>query len=1066
VLASVQIVRHGKESRRALEACLADHQQGDPLAPVTIVVRSALAGLDLRRRLASTSGLVNVSCSVFSRLAEIIGAPELTTAEMSAAFPKPLTMSALGAALRAALDEEPGILALVANHPSTEAALAATYRDLRQSDSQQLARLRACGARAADVVRLAGRARQLLAPSWYDVDDVADIAADALRAGRGSLEDIGPVVLHQPDVLRPSEIRLLVALSGRTPVRVILGAAGDEREDGATRAQAELLGDCLGCVPVDLPRADVGADAGGLEETPSALRLAASFAVTEVVHAPDPEAEVREAIRRVLAHAEAGRSFGRCAIAHPGSRRYGRLLAEQLEASGVAWNGPDPDTLAEAPEARVLSGLVDLAQPQLELERSAVISWLGRGPVLTRGGVAAPLGAWDRSSRDAGVVSGVAEWRSRLAAHERRCAKDRPDEAALAAGLREFVDRLTEVCNELGRCTSWDNFALWAEAALKEYLAAPEDGVNPHVALALEELSALEALEPLASLPATIRHDRMARSLATAFDRPAPRIGRYGHGVVVAPIGALVGLETELLVVVGAVEGELPGRTSDDPLLPVRERTRAGAAHLVRERADVRARRQLVALLCGADRSVVTTARVDTREGRPFIASRWLDGDLASGAVDTNIGSFAGALHRVSSGSVPACDALDYELASVQAWRDAGHSGDSHFLADLVPQFAAALGVGRARAGESLNRFNGSAAPGISTNELGEGPSDRLLSATTLEVYAACPFQGFLRHQLRLRDFDAPERRTTIEPMDRGSLVHEVLERLVAELLETGRAWSGWTPEDHLRLAELAAEAFDAYERRGLVGKALLWELEKSQILLDLDRFLDTDDRRCRSANRAPMAAEFCFGDENVPPLEVVAAGRNVRFRGKIDRVDRGGDGSLTVVDYKTGSSASFAILESDPVGHGERLQLAIYGLAAQAGLGGGGTAAVEGGRVAGGGEGDLVAEYRFLSSNPDKESIGIVLDGAARSRLGNALDTLVGIIDDGAFPARPGVPDRTSYKNCQRCDFDSLCAADRDRAWQRVRSDLRLSDYVALVEPADPDADAELELKVGSDAL
>ena len=56
--------------------------------------------------------------------------------------------------------------------------------------------------------------------------------------------------------------------------------------------------------------------------------------------------------------------------------------------------------------------------------------------------------------------------------------------------------------------------------------------------------------------------------------------------------------------------------------------------------------------------------------------------------------------------------------------------------------------------------------------------------------------------------------------------------------------------------------------------------------------------------------------------------------------------------------------------------------------------------------------------------------------RLGEALDTLVGLIDDGAFPARPGVVDRTSYKNCQWCDFDSLCTADRDRAWQRVRSD------------------------------
>ena len=223
-------------------------------------------------------------------------------------------------------------------------------------------------------------------------------------------------------------------------------------------------------------------------------------------------------------------------------------------------------------------------------------------------------------------------------------------------------------------------------------------------------------------------------------------------------------------------------------------------------------------------------------------------------------------------------------------------------------------------------------------------------------MYATCPFRGFLKHDLRLHDFDAPERRTTIEPMDRGSLIHGVLERLVDETLASGRPWSGWTPEDHLRLAELAGEAFGDYERRGLVGRALLWELEKSHILLELDRFLDSDDRRCRAGARVPIAAEYRFGDEDVPPLEIVAAGRPVRFRGMVDRVDRGRDGSLTVVDYKTGSSGSYTVLESDPVGGGERLQLAIYGLAAEAGLGGGSPPGGERPEGAGRGGGDVRA--------------------------------------------------------------------------------------------------------------
>ncbi len=1045
--ASIRIVRHGKASRLAVRVNLDAYKRDDPLAPVTVVVRSPLAGLDLRRRLASESGLVNVRFAVLSRLAELLAADELIAAGTGPDHPRPMSQAVLGAALRAALAEEPGVLAPVVGHPSTAAALAATYRDLRQATPEELERLRGCGDRAADVVRIAVRARDLLWPRWYDSDDLADAAASALRAGRGSFQDVGPVIVHLPDLLRPSEVRLLVALAGRAQLVVMLGVTGDERADAASSDQAVTLGRLLGCEAV-VDSVDVADASGG--------------ALSEVVSAPDPEAEVREAIRRVLAHDGSGGSMGRCAIAHPGSRRYGRLLAEQLAAGGLPWNGPACETLAETPEARVLSGLVAMAASPLELERSAVFSWLRRGPILDRSGVGVPLGGWDRVSREAGVVSGLEEWRNRLAALAARCVEHRPDSAALAVGLQDFVDRLADVCGELLRCGSWEAFVRWAAAAVEEYLARSDDEVHRQVELALDELLDLDRLEPLGGLSPPARHDRMTRALATVLDRPAPRVGRFGRGVVVAPIASLVGVETELLVVVGALEGELPGRTSDDPLLPAGERHRAGS--LVRERAEVRDRRHLLALLRAADRSLATWPRVDTRKGRSAIASRWLDGDLASGAAETAIGSFAGMLRRVALRAAPACDALDYELASLQEWCEAGRAGDRHFLTAFAPGFAAALDVGRARLAWSLNRFNGLAAQSTRPADAAEGRPERLLSATTVEMYATCPFRGFLKHDLRLHDFDAPERRITIEPMDRGSLIHGVLERLVDETLASGRPWSGWTAEDHLRLAELAREAFGDYERRGLVGRALLWELEKSHILLELDRFLDSDDRRCRAGARVPIAAEYRFGDEDVPPLEIVAAGRPVRFRGMVDRIDRGRDGSLTVVDYKTGSSGSYTVLESDPVGGGERLQLAIYGLAAEAGLGGGSPPGGERPEGAGRGGGDVRAEYRFLSSSASRESIGIVLGDEARARLGEALDTLVGLIDEGAFPARPGVVDRDSYKNCQWCEFDTLCSADRDRAWQRVRTDQRLRGYVALVEP--DERDDALELNVAADVV
>ena len=56
-----------------------------------------------------------------------------------------------------------------------------------------------------------------------------------------------------------------------------------------------------------------------------------------------------------------------------------------------------------------------------------------------------------------------------------------------------------------------------------------------------------------------------------------------------------------------------------------------------------------------------------------------------------------------------------------------------------------------------------------------------------------------------------------------------------------------------------------------------------------------------------------------------------LRFRGKADRVDRADDGSLLVLDYKTGKADGYRGLTADDPDQGGRLlQLAVYGVAAR----------------------------------------------------------------------------------------------------------------------------------------
>ena len=63
-------------ARERLLSLVDSLQSGDPLAPVSVVVPSTYAGLDLRHDL-GRHGTANVHFLVLARLAELLGAPSL-----------------------------------------------------------------------------------------------------------------------------------------------------------------------------------------------------------------------------------------------------------------------------------------------------------------------------------------------------------------------------------------------------------------------------------------------------------------------------------------------------------------------------------------------------------------------------------------------------------------------------------------------------------------------------------------------------------------------------------------------------------------------------------------------------------------------------------------------------------------------------------------------------------------------------------------------------------------------------------------------------------------------------
>jgi hypothetical protein len=145
-------------------------------------------------------------------------------------------------------------------------------------------------------------------------------------------------------------------------------------------------------------------------------------------------------------------------------------------------------------------------------------------------------------------------------------------------------------------------------------------------------------------------------------------------------------------------------------------------------------------------------------------------------------------------------------------------------------------------------------------------------------------------------------------------------------------------------------------------------------------------------------------------------------------------DGSIRVTDYKTGSDFKYKALKDDPVDRGRLLQLPLYGLAARARFGDDDT--------------EVQSRYWMVAERTDFRSWKVAVDDETIDRLRHALGVLVDGITAGRFPARPGEEDwRGGWEHCTYCDFDRVCQADRDRAWERVRTTPELEAYIELAE-------------------
>jgi ATP-dependent helicase/nuclease subunit B len=990
---------YGRPASQALRDAVARAKRSDALAPVTVVVPTNSVGVSARRRLASGElgavteagrGVVGVTFLTVYRLAELLGA-----AELAAAGRRPVSTPVVASAVRRALARDPGLFAPVADHPATEEALVAAHRELADLDDAQLVTLAAQHPRARDVVRLHRATKTLLERAWHDEHDLMRVATDAAVAGRPLVGELGTLVCFLPQRWTTPAARLLQKIADRTELEIIVGLTGVASADEQVVASLRRVG-------ADAP----DAAAAGI----------APVAGTAVWNASDPDDEVRAIVRDVVDAMREGVPLERMAVLYASDEPYARLLHEHLDLGEIAHNGATTRTMSDSVLGRGLLRLFALADT--DFARDDVCGLFAAAPVLDGRGRPIPAARWERLSRQAGIVRGVDEWRARLDLYasmlpdDERGARNRAEAGALSA----FVGGLAADLDPVRLPRTWSGLARLAHRLVRRFLGdearratwpAFEKVAARRVEAVLDRLGTLDAIDPAPTI------EVFRRTFELELEAARDRVGSLGDGVLVGPVGMALGVDLDRLWVCGLAEGLFPAVPRDDPLLGDRERAALGGELRLRsDRTTDDQRALLAALASTVGARVCSYPRGDLRRSTEHVPSRFLAATIAD--VGNDVHSIASYAYGATHVAFPA-NRHELEVRAAvagEAW--------------VETQAAAARGLelATARRSTSFTRFDGNL--GHLADRLGViSPSadGRVTSPTRLELWASCPHAYFMQNVLYVEPVELPEDILQLAAIDRGSLVHAVLDRFLDEARVRADAGRPWTDVDRARLRAIAEEQFADAEARGITGRRLFWQRDRRVILGELDAFLGADEAYRAKGVDQTLATELAFGmpGTTAGAVEVpLGDGRVVHVRGKADRVDRRADDTLVVIDYKTGSLNSYRGLGPDnPVMAGTRLQLPVYAYAARAAYGTPGT--------------EVDAFYWFVGKGNNRP-IGYVVDHHVDEVFTRAVRTIVDGIEAGVFPAQPPEPAPTPFVECHFCDPDGMGTTDRWREWERKR--------------------------------
>ncbi len=673
--------------------------------------------------------------------------------------------------------------------------------------------------------------------------------------------------------------------------------------------------------------------------------------------APDRAAEVRTALRWLKQRIVWDEvSPGQTALLARDLQPYSAYIRQIAAEFGLPIYLADGMPLASSPVIASLLELLRLHLPagtgnEADLPRRQVVStW--RSPYFNWGQgddaiTAADADLLDTLAREQRVIRGLSQWRAAfeagLAAREDEAYDEEEGEGQRLPGttvaqLSEKFERFLSLTQPHASARTMKEFVRWmetligpeakveigAETAAESLQIAAEAGTNPETAA--EDAAALRTLkgilrslvwaeesvgEPEPVNFITFFYELLGAISSTHFTLPH----RTNEAeILVADVTQARGLAFEAAAVLGMSEGSFPKTISEDPFLRDEDRDQLERMSKIALGPSTKSaeREFFYEALTRPRQKLLLTRPVLADNGADWVASPYWE------AVRSLIDCVP---EKIGSEELLAAE----ETASwPEWWESIAAAADGHALAQQQDpiiwrqiQTAAHIWQERAAAGDS--QWDGNLHM-LSEALMAEHGSQKIWSASRLELYQTCAFSFYTRYILGLSQ--RPEPVEGLDTRQLGTLYHNIFER--AARLEG----VDYADETAVREAVAAAAApiLDAAPEEEGFRETPWWEHTRQEIIDNVTSSI----LALAGDGYEFLQAEASFGFKN-SPLVVTDGKDQLKLRGFIDRVDRGENGRIRIIDYKLGGKYSYSARN---FAEGRKLQLPLYALAAQEALG------------------------------------------------------------------------------------------------------------------------------------